>query len=385
MVIIWAMVSLVLFVMLFTVLLNLITFTRLIARPPELHAQATLPPVSILVPARNEATVIGETIAGLLALDYPDFEVLILDDDSTDGTAEIARAAAGDAPNLRIIQGMALPPGWLGKSWACHQLSGHARADLLIFADADVHWHPAALRSLVEAMQHHRADMLTVWPTQIMNTWAERLTVGLIMLVVGAYLPEIATRIIPGPLFAAANGQVIAFRRQVYLAIGGHSIVRDKIVEDVALARAVKKPGYKLMMVLGNRLISTRMYDGWPAIRDGFAKNILAGHGGLFMLLLSMIFHLLVFVAPWLWLALGGLLPHSPMWPVVPLILGLSGAIVRALTAALAHQPLLDGLLMPLSALLMTLITIRAVRWHLTGQTRWKGRTLIPPQANLVP
>jgi chlorobactene glucosyltransferase len=385
MIIVWLLVSLALSITLCTALINLLTFSRLVPIAPEAGAStAPLPKVSILIPARDEAATISGTIKRLLAQDYPAYEILILDDASTDGTAEVARAAAGDAPNLRVIQGDALPRGWLGKSWACHQLSGHASGDIWIFTDADVRWHPTALRSLIDAMQRGQAHMLTVWPTQLMNTWTERLTVGLIMLVVGAYLPEIATRIIPGRLFAAANGQVTAFRRASYLAAGGHGAVRDKIVEDVALARVVKKNGFRLLMVLGNRLINVRMYDSWLTVRDGFAKNILAGHGSLFMLLLSTIFHLLVFVAPWLWLGLGGVFPLGPAWPAFPLALGLSGMLIRALTAALARQPVIDGLLMPVSALLMTRIAIRAVRWHLTGQARWKGRIITPPQANLI-
>jgi chlorobactene glucosyltransferase len=353
--------------------LNTITFPRL--RPAQLHHS---PKVSILVPARNESEHVEETLNRLLDMEYPDFEVIVLDDVSTDDTFQRAQAIAWRDPRLSVIRGQPLPAGWLGKNWACYQLAQHAKGDILIFTDADVRWEPAALSALLHLLQRTEADLLTVWPTQETVTWSERLVVPMMMFTIINYLPELAVRYIPWPVFAAANGQCLAFRRAAYLHIGGHAAVRENVVEDMGLAWNIKRHGLRLVMAEGNRLIHTRMYRAWAEVRDGFAKNILAGHGGKpFFLVLSGIFHWWLFVVPWLWLPLGWLLPWREGWPWMPLAIVALGGGVRMLSAAATHQRLQDALLLPLSNILMTVIAGQALVWHYRyGGPRWKGRTL---------
>ncbi|PWH13314.1 MAG: hypothetical protein DDG58_14325, partial [Ardenticatenia bacterium] len=156
--------------------LNTITFPRL--RPAQLHRS---PSVSVLVPARNESEHIEGTLNRLLNMEYPNFEVIVLDDASTDDSFPRAQANARRDPRLSVIHGQPLPAGWLGKNWACHQLAQHAKGDILIFTDADVHWEPAALSALLHLLQQTRADLLTVWPTQETVTWSERLVVPMMM------------------------------------------------------------------------------------------------------------------------------------------------------------------------------------------------------------
>ncbi|MGQ0600182.1 MAG: glycosyltransferase [Anaerolineales bacterium] len=345
-------------------LLNAFTF-------PRLHLSALLAPpstLSVLIPARDEAAVIGQTVRALLA--QPEVtELLILDDQSTDGTAEVARAAANGDPRLRIITGQPLPSGWLGKNWACHQLSLAATGDHLLFTDADVQWRPSSLLSLLSSFHQTRADTLTVWPTQITETWGERLVVPLVALAVQAYLPVLATHHLPSPAFAAAMGQCLLFRRSAYERIGGHAAVKDNIVEDVALARAVKAAGLCLRVADGNSLIACRMYRNWPDVRDGFAKNILAGHGNsLVFLLLSTLFHWLVFVGPWL-MMIGD-------WGIGLPLVALS-VTVRAITAVITRQRVLDSLFMPVSVALMTLIAAQSLLWRARGGPQWKGRSVV--------
>jgi chlorobactene glucosyltransferase len=278
-----------------------------------------------------------------------------------------------------------LPAGWLGKNWACRQLSEAARGEILIFSDADVIWRPDALTAVVAAMQSgsrntqhvtrntqhatRPADLLTVWPTQQTETWPERLVVPAMALAILAYLPVAPVHHTSWPIFAAANGQCMAFRREAYRAIGGHAAVRGEIVEDVALARRIKAAGRRLRMVDGNRFIGCRMYDGWEATRDGFAKNILAGHGdSVPFLLLSTLFHWLVFVFPWVWLALTG-----SLWA---LSLALGGIALRGATAVFTRQRVRDALLMPLTVLLMTGIAAQSIWQHYRGGPKWKGRVV---------
>ncbi len=365
-------------------ILNAVTFPRLDRFIVPQFFPSDVPFVSILIPARNEAANIGNTLCDLLNQDYARFEVIVLDDRSTDETAQAARAAAQGDSRVRVLSGAELPSGWLGKNWACHQLAQAARGDLLLFTDADVRWSPGALSALITLSHTTRADLVTVWPTQITETWGERLTVPLMALVIIGYLPALAAHFIPWPAFAAANGQCLLFRRSAYERVGGHAAVKNSIVEDIQLSRRIKARGLRLRMVDGAGLIACRMYQGWRAVRDGYAKNILAGYGGrVTFLLLASVFHWLVFFAPWMWLALGWVAPTWPgtvnaAWPAWPLALVLLSVGVRATSAAVTRQRIADAWLMPVSVILMTRIAWQAIWWQWRyGGPQWKGRTLV--------
>lgn len=364
---------------------NLVFFPRL--RKEEEPHEPRL--VSILVPARNEAAVIGDTVRRLLVQTYPRFELILLDDNSSDGTADLARAAAQGDERLKIIQGKPLPPGWAGKNWACQQLGEAARGDVLLFTDADTLWAPGGVTAVIGEMNRTGGDLQTVWPTQITVSWTERLTVPNIALVVVAYLPILFTHFTPFSSFAAANGQVMAFRRTAYEKIGGHASVRREVVEDIKLARRVKASSLRLRMADGNRLVSCRMYTDWPSVRHGLAKSIVAGYGSVAGTVLATVFHWIVFLLPWFWLAFGAdgareyrltvgpLTLAIPGWPLWPAALALLGLIVRAATAWFTRQRVGDALLMPVSAVLMSVISGVACWWQLRyGGPVWKGRVI---------
>jgi chlorobactene glucosyltransferase len=354
------------FILFFTAVANWRFFPRL-RRP---NSVPDLPILSILIPARNEAAVIAGTVRAVLSQTVENFEFLLLDDASTDGTAARARAAAGDDPRLRILTGAPLPAGWLGKNWACHQLAEAASGDLLLFLDADVQFDPDALAALLALQTESTADLLTVWPTQETHTWSERLVVPLMALAIWAYLPILPVHYTSWPAFAAANGQCLLFTRAGYHKSGRHTAVRDNVVEDVALARRIKAAGGRLRMADGGGLIGCRMYDGWTAVRDGFAKNILAGHGqSVLFLLLSTIFHWLVFIFPWVWLLIA-----PGLWP---LLLAAAGVGLRALTAWGTRQRVGDAIFMPISVILMTRIALQSIWWRRRGRGEWKGRKLV--------
>lgn len=356
-----------------TLLLNAFTFPRL----KHTNTQPTTSVmVSILIPARNEAAVIGRTIQMIRQQTFTHFELLILDDQSTDETATIVRQAAANDERIKIISGKALPSDWSGKNWACHQLSEASNGEFIIFTDADVQWQPDALSTLLSYQTKSGADLLTVWPTQETLSPAERLVVPLMSMVIMSYLPLLAVHHLPWSSFAAANGQCLLFRRTVYKAIGGHSGVRKEIVEDVVLARRTKKLGFRLRMIDGGTLIGCRMYHDWHSVQSGFAKNILAGHGNSQLLLaFSTLFHWSLFLIPYLWLVFGG---GSEGWPAFPLALITLGLLIRSLSAAFTQQRVLDALGMPLSVILMTLIAARSVYWQWRfGGPRWKDRTIL--------
>jgi chlorobactene glucosyltransferase len=365
-------------------ILNAFTFPRLRSKNISQSPMTNHPSrITVLIPMRNESAIIADTVRSLLAQDYPDLEILLLDDHSTDNSTEIARAAANGDPRLRILPGAPLPPGWTGKVWACHQLAEQAQGDYLLFTDADVRWRPGALSVLMAEAQRTNADLLTVWPTQMTQTWGERLVVPLMAFTILAYLPVLAVHHLPWPVFSAAMGQCLLFRRESYRQIGGHAAIKNHILDDMAFAYAIKRSRLRLRAADANGLIQTRMYQNWPQVRDGFAKNILAGHANsVLFLLFSMVFHWWLFVLPW-FLLLSQVafsvfsIPHPfPNLSSLPFLAVLLGVITRALTAATSRQRIHDSLLMPVSVFLMTLITFRALQWRFTGGPQWKGRQI---------
>ncbi|HSH04917.1 MAG TPA: glycosyltransferase [Anaerolineae bacterium] len=375
------------------IILNITLFTNLRQFPRLTTAPTTsnTPFISVLIPARNEAAVITKTITALSHQTYPHYEIILLDDNSTDNTATLARAAA--PPNkLTIIPGQPLPSGWLGKNWACHQLSQVAQAPLLLFIDADVTLAPTALAALAHHQTSTNANLLTIWPTQITLTWSERLIIPLINFAILTYLPLYPVHHTHHPSFAAANGQCLLFHRSAYDAIGGHAAVRHQIIEDVVLAQNIKRNKQQLRMALGNQLVNCRMYPHWSAVRDGLAKNILAGHNNsLLFLAASTLFHWTLFIFPWLWLLFApftnqlplnttpyNLTPHLTLQfsYILAALFILNGILLRYLVAHFSHQRRRDALFLPFSVVLMTIIAAQSAWWHLRGRNQWKGRTI---------
>jgi chlorobactene glucosyltransferase len=355
--------------------LNSVTFPRLRPATPS-----SRPTVSILIPARNEEATIDHTLAAhaaSVAGTSAVCEILVLDDLSTDSTAKRIATLEAEHPSIRLISGEPLPEGWLGKNWACHQLARQSKGDVLVFTDADVAWLPLALSGVLHQLDRLPVDLLTVWPTQRTDSWAERLVVPMMMFAICAYLPEIAVRKTGFASLAAANGQCMVFRRAAYERIGGHERVRGEIVEDVALARLIKRAGLRLGMVLGDGQISCRMYRGWEEVLRGYGKNILAGHGGHpLLLLLSAVVHLALFLGPWVWmgasLAIGA---WADWWQ--PLLLAALGLTARQLTALTTREKSGASWLLPVSVMLMTWIAGQALWSQFRyGGPEWKGRRI---------
>jgi chlorobactene glucosyltransferase len=241
---------------------------------PEAEPPASDGPlVSVIVPARDEERGIGAAVASLRALDYPRLEVVVVDDESRDGTLAAARAAGGDDPRVRVLAGGALPPGWVGKSWACWQGVRVARGDWLLFTDADVVHAPDSLgRALAMAGRLGRGG-LTLFPTIDCDGALERM-------VTPAAVTAIGTFVAPGPLarsrrsrVAIAAGGYILVERGVYEAAGGHAGIRSRMVEDVCLAEAVKRGGHLLVPMPAGPLARVRMYHGGREVWGGWSKN----------------------------------------------------------------------------------------------------------------
>lgn len=351
----------VLLVIAVVMLTNVVLFPRLRAAGPAEDLRG----ISILIPARNEENRLGHTLANLVSQTLPDVEIIVLDDRSTDCTAAVARMFA---PRVRVISGTPPPAGWAGKNWACQQLADVACGDVLVFTDADVQWNAGALAATLAEFRRTRADLLSVWPTQITVTWAERLIVPLVALAVFGYLPVFAVHHIPLPAFAAANGQCMVWRRAAYARAGGHHAIKGTVLDDVLLARRVKQAHLRLRNADGAGWVACRMYEDWDSVRRGFAKNILAGFGGAIPLIGSIVFHWIVYWWPWLWLFVGN-------DAAAALITIGAGIAMRMVSAAATRQRARDALWMPFSVGLMTLIAFQALYWHAAhGGPEWKGR-----------
>lgn len=313
--------------------------------------------VSILLPARNEAHNLPKTLPWLLA--QPAQEILLLDDRSSDPTAEVARQLAGHDPRFRLLRGEELPAGWKGKNWACCQLAQAASGEVLIFTDADVVWKPGALEAVLAQLER-TPGLLSVYPRQQVGSLAERVLVPLIDVVLLASLPYPLARS-PFPLAAAANGQVMAFTRPAYQACGGHRAVRGEVLEDVRLAQRIKRARQPFALALGGSLIEARMYRSYAEIQEGFGKNLGAFHGeNPLLLLLSVLVHLLVYTAPWLLLSADG----GWLW------VGVMGMLERLLVNLKTGRDLWEAVLVPLAPVMSLPIYLRAWRKTYT----WKGR-----------
>ncbi|MFH2102508.1 MAG: glycosyltransferase family 2 protein [Chloroflexota bacterium] len=337
------------------------------------------PPVSVLVPARDEAGNIEACVRSLLAQEYPDYELIVLDDESKDATAEILARLAAEAPPLRVLPGRPLPPGWVGKNWACHQLAQAASGAYLLFTDADTVHHPAMLADTIALAQSTRADFLSAIPAQQAVTWAERLAVPMIPWMEHTIVPVALMRRWPYPLLANANGQFILFRREAYALTGGHAAVRSSVIEDFALSRRVKRHGLRWDLVDASARVRTRMYPGWSQVWDGFSKNLFAAFGyNLAVFAFIWLWMLYVAWAPLAWILLALLCRPLPgvSLPLAALSLGMQ-VVLWAIPNLRFRLPLGQALLFPLTVTLFAAIAARSAYRHLARKpVSWKGRRL---------
>jgi chlorobactene glucosyltransferase len=270
----------------FTILLTvfLLNFRRMITRydcyePPVVENMGGRPPlVSIIVPMRDEEKNVRRCMGSLLFQNYPNFEVIAVDDSSKDNTLNILKEFASGHNNLEVIEGKPLPEGWVGKSYALWRGVERAKGDWLLFVDADTASHPYMLTSVVKYVDENEIDMLSISPFQVLETFWERVIQPVVLSFIYYAFPYRRIND-PKSKMAAANGQFILIRRSIYRAVGGHSAIKDRIVEDVALAGLVKDRGYRLHFVRGKTLIKTRMYTNFGEIWEGWTKNLFFGLG----------------------------------------------------------------------------------------------------------
>ena len=242
------------------------------------HSTTKRASVSAIVPARNEEAVIGACVRSL-AVQVEIAEVLVVDDQSTDRTAEIVRGLAAEFPKVRLLQAVELPAGWVGKNNAVWIGAKDARGEWLLFTDADAVHEPDSAAKALEIAEQENAALVSFSPEQVMKTWYEK-----------AVIPYVYTRLAskyrfddvndPNSQAAAANGQFLLIRRDAYEAVGGHASVAGEVLEDVALAKQVKGAAYRIWFGSGKGIVRVRMYRSYAAMREGWKKNLYQLMGG---------------------------------------------------------------------------------------------------------
>jgi hypothetical protein len=331
--------------------------------------------VSVLLPLRDEAHRVRPCLVALLAQrEVPDLEIIVLDDGSTDRTAELVRELAGD--RVRLVTGAAPPPGWLGKPHACRQLAERATGRVLVFLDADVVLAPHAVAAAVELLGS-RFDLVSPYPRVLAGTAGEHLVQPLLQWSWLTLLPLRAMERSPRPSLAAAGGQFLVIDSGAYHRAGGHAAVRDRVLEDIELARAVKRGGGRIALADGSRLATCRMYTSWAQLRDGYTKSLWASLGSpaaagaavLTLLALYLLPPLVAVFAP-----LAGL-AGSALAGLTGYLLGVAGRLVSGWTAGSRSWPaVLGALLHPVSIVLLGYLMARSWRRRYRGELSWKGR-----------
>lgn len=349
------------------------------AAPPE---AGSAPPISIVIPARNEAGVIRRCVQAALEQAYPDFEVIVVDDRSTDATPRILAELAESNLRLKVIQGKDLPEGWAGKPYALNQGSEEARGEWLCFVDADTFLAPGALAASYRAAREHIADMFTMLTQQELVTFWEKVVLPVVFTGLSVGFP--AERVNdPEKPDAIANGQYILIKRSVYRAVDGHRAVRARIDEDKALAEVVKRSGYRLILADGRAFADTRMYTSLAGMWEGWTKNIFFGmQDRLGLLSFGAFLGLVAALALPLWLVAGiawvAADSGGPAWLVAgeALLLWVYLIWQRARAARAFQISAWYALSLPLGALVFTGMMFASAFKVLSGRgVTWKGRT----------
>jgi len=360
---------------LFNLLLNLRSL-----RKAKADGELPDPPplISVLIPARNEEANIGTCLESLRRQDYPNFEILVLDDASTDGTADIVAQVVAEDARVRLLQGQPLPSGWVGKTFACHQLAREARGSWLLFTDADTVHAPSVLRYVLCTALGSEAALISGFPYQrTASIWQKMAIPILFYFMILCWMPlwwlQRSRRALP----SVAIGQFMFFSAREYRSIGGHEAVKSRIMEDVWLGRETARHHCRQLTLDLSQLVSCQMYREFGTMWDGIARWLYVV-ASLSTLTLFGIMGVVVilFLAPFIWLAHGLLLAQPALgWQVLVMLQVAILYLARFLAGRRFSQPNSSVILHPIGMSFLLLVGLYASYQHLRGAgVRWKGR-----------
>lgn len=362
-------------------LLPFLTLPRLTRRKPSLNDALPVSGrlVSVIVPARNESAGIATAARSILATTYHPFELIVVDDRSSDDTAAIVQGLAH--PQLHLIRGEELPEGWYGKPWACFQGYRAAKGEILLFTDADTCHAPELLGHAVGALIQEEAALVTVSPLQRCVTFWERVVMPQIWFLLALRYHPAAVNRARKERDVIANGQFILTSRQAYEAAGTHAAVRYEVAEDLALAQTFLRHGLKLHFAFAERLMETRMYQGLSHLIEGWSKNIYLGGRRSFPHepLLQALVPVMLIVAMLYWLVPPAVLVAAAVDPGLAelepaaLLAMMFSATFWMLICHGMRIPAIYGLAYPIGALMALYIILRST-WRGGRAVEWKGR-----------
>lgn len=356
------------FIFLFLILRFSVTLFNFISNPKLSNSPRDYNDlVSILIPARDEEKNILNLLQSIRDQDYRNYEVIVLDDHSSDQTLNICKGFAASDKRFRVLAGKPLPKDWLGKNYACHQLAEEAKGKFLMFLDADETVADGLLNNTVHRMKFYRLDLLSLFTNQVMITWGERMIVPLMHFVLLNLLPLRLVRLSKSPAFSAASGQFMLFNADSYKENQWHEQVKKKVVEDIEIMRAVKTMGYRGEALLANGFIFCRMYGSFREAFQGFSKNFLAGfNNNIFGLSFYL---LLVILGP---VAIAYILSPQLLFFAIALII-----LSRVMISLMAGQNVWYNILLhPLQLISMVFIAVISVKKYFTKTIVWKGRPI---------
>jgi chlorobactene glucosyltransferase len=329
---------------------------------------ATLTGVAAIVPARDEAQVIAACVRSLAQ--QPEIaEILVVNDQSTDRTADALQQLTAEVPHLRVLETQEVPPGWVGKNNAVWIGASQAKSLWLLFTDADAELAPAGVARALQVAQEAGAALVSFSPEQLAETWYEKSLIPFVYCRLAKHFSFEAVNDPSSPA-AAANGQFLMIRRDAYDAIGGHASVAGEVLEDVALAKRAKAAGYRLWFGPGKGIVRTRMYRSFDSMWEGWKKNLYLLSGGT----LRGVFVEILAAVPWiplLLLVVGMKLPLAFI-AALGLLMARHATYGRELTSN-QFRPSYILYYVP-GALLYAGVLWASYRAHARGQVWWKGR-----------
>jgi glycosyltransferase involved in cell wall biosynthesis len=349
---------------------------------PGQSNDAALPRVSVLIPARDEERSIAAAVHSVLASRDIGFEIVVLDDASTDCTAEIVAEIGAQDSRVRLETAPPLPAGWNGKQHACHVLASLARCDVFCFLDADVRLAPDALARMSKFLEQSHSDLVSGFPYQQTESFLEWLLLPLIHFVLLAYLPIAGMRSCPRvPGFAAGCGQFLMVSRQAYRDSGGHANIRTTMHDGLLLPQLLRKHGFHTDIADITNLATCRMYRNAREVWDGLAKNATEGIAAPSRIL---VFSFLLFfgqIAPLL-LTIAAFVTHNSVtvdlrWWLVAAVVG--SCLPRILAVMRFRQRPASALLHPLGIAVLLALQWYALARKLAGRpATWKQRAYNP-------